>query len=174
MPLIGRKGFQLSKDWNITINGNVENVYVNVTFQNVTIYNKSGGGVLGSSKAQVKSLEDRVEEGKKAVAVAPEPTLEEIATQLGRRLKGGVNGNMTKSEFTADGTALDQAFEDVISNPTNPNQTIAEWFDTLSERGGGIRKFVSYLRDDCGLDSVKSSEVVTDEIKAALQGFLSP
>ena len=163
----------MSKDWNITINGNVENVYVNVTFRNVTIYNKSGGGVLGSSKAQAKSLEDRVEEGKKAVVVAPEPTLQEIATQLGKKLKDGINGNMTKHQFTADGTPFDQAFEDVISNPTNPNQTIAEWFDTLSEKGGGIGKFLKYLRDDCGFDSAASNDDVTDGIKDALQDFLA-
>lgn len=175
MPLIGRKDFQLSKDWNITINGNVENVYVNVTFNNVTIYNKGGGGVLGSSKAKAKGLEDRVGEGegvKKAVVVA-EPTLQEIATQLGKKLKDGINGNMTKHQFTADGTPFDQAFEDVISNPTNPNQTIAEWFDTLSEKGKGIGKFITYLRYDCGLDSVASNDDVTDEIKAHHQEFLS-
>lgn len=166
----------MSKDWNITVNGNVENVYVNVTFNNVTIYNKGGGGVLGSSKAKAKGLEDRVEEGedvKKAVVITS-PTLQEIATQLGKRLKGGVNGNMTKDQFTADGTALGQAFEDIISNPNpNPNQTIAEWFDTLSDKGGGIRKFLKYLRDDCGMESVVSNDDVTDVIKNALQDFLS-
>ena len=166
----------MSKDWNITINGNVENVYVNVTFSNVTIYNKGGGGVLGSSKAQAKSLEDRVEEGegvKKAVVVA-EPTLQEIAVGTNKKLKNGVNGNMTRSEFTAGGVGLDQAFEDVvISNNPNPNQTIAEWFDTLSEKGGGIGKFLKYLRDDCGFDSAASNDDVTDGIKDALQDFLA-
>lgn len=167
----------MSKDWNITINGKVENVYVNVTFNNVTIYNK-GGGVLGSSKAKAKGLEDRVEKGeedvKKAVVVSS-LTLQEIANTLNKRLKGGVNGNMTKLEFTEDGTSLDQAFEDVatITNSTNPNQTIAQWFDTLSDKGNGIGKFLKYLRYDCGLDQVASNDDVTDEIKDALQDFLA-
>lgn len=169
-----QKGFQLSKDWKITINGNVENVYVNVTFNNVTIYNKSGGGVLGSSKAKAQSIEDRVAE--KVSAPPKSPTLQEIATSLSKELKDGVNGNMTKEEFEAGGNTLDQAFKDVVpvTANTNPVQTIAEWFDSLPDKEGKvIGQFIKYLRDDCGLDSINSADLVDDIVKNQLSDFLT-
>lgn len=165
----------MSQDWKIVINGNVENVYVNVTFNNTTIYNKSGGGVIGSSKVKAQSLQDRVEN---VVGAPPpkSPTLQEIANQMGKELKSGVNGNMTKEEFEADGNTLDQAFKDVVVPvtplATNP-ETIAEWFNTLPDKGKGIGRFIKYLRDDCGIDGVSSTDLVDDNVKAQLDDFLS-